>query len=46
MERVLQILAILALAYITMVVVGFICVFAYQVLSDRRCGDDEKTDKS
>lgn len=45
MERVLQILAILALAYIIMVVVGFICVFAYQVLSDRRYRDDEKTDK-
>ena len=46
MERVLQILAILALAYITMVVVGFICVFAYQIFSDRRYRDDEKTDKS
>jgi hypothetical protein len=45
MERVLQILAILALAYITMVVVGFMCVFAYQLLSDRRYRDDEKTDK-
>ena len=45
MERALQILAILALAYITMVVVGFICVFAYQLLSDRRYRDDEKTDK-
>lgn len=46
MERVLQILAILALAYITMVVVGFMCVFAYQLLSDRRYRDDEKIDKS
>ena len=45
MERVLQILAILALAYITMVVVGFMCVFAYQLLSDRRYRDDEKTDQ-
>ena len=45
MERVLQILAILALAYIAMVVVGFMCVFAYQLLSDRRQDYENKIDK-
>ena len=45
MGKVLEVLAILALAYIICVVVGFICVFACQIMSDRRCDYDEKTDK-
>lgn len=45
MERVLQILAILALAFIICVVAGFLGVFAYQLFNDRRCKDDEKTNK-